>query len=228
MRCNAKQDPIGFFWLTYSVIATVVLGCVFSHSLFANSVSRECVGADPGDYCATSEIVVFPGEYVYENRPGCDKSVGTIFASVAQTYGRSTRTQASEYAGSLNNQNLVQLDRSTHLSGGDLNLLGREGRVANCALLAIAIPRNAILKGANVEAAEERGSEWHACSLSEDCPIGWSSFDKVLQQDTPNGIVIAVPFKNWSHNRARRARLTVYFTPPSAGWTPPLPVSPAN
>jgi hypothetical protein len=207
------------------VLAGLITAVPIANS--GDSVVRGCPGARPNDYCVSSEMVVYPGEYVYETAPPCDKNLASSWNNIVSDYDHSIVPGITQYAGPLTASSAaLQANPSVRLPRGLLAL--GPGRLANCALIAVAIPKGAVFQGARIDVSEERSSQWQSCKVAEDCPVGWSRFEwDPAPIVTSNGILIGTAFKNWSHNRARRARLTVYFTPPGT-WAPVPAVDPPS
>jgi hypothetical protein len=201
---------VAVLWLS---VATVVAGPV-------SSVVQGCPGSQGNEWCATAQVTVVPGDYVNTATPSCDKNVAATWEGLVFSYEHSRFPNVSQYAGALTADSpvLMQSENANALWG--LSALG-PSRLANCAVLALAVPQGSTVRKLKREAREQFDVGWHECGTDQDCPIGWSGFEpEVLQAATTTGTVVGGVFKNWSHNRQREARLTVYFDPPSASWSP--------
>jgi hypothetical protein len=103
-------------------------------------------------------------------------------------------------------------------------LLHFEGKEpsAQCRLICAVYPSDAKVKNVEMWAAEE-GQPVRKCSLDSNgefpCEVGWSKWTKpVLLQQRQSSVACGV-FMNWSHNRNRKASMTLEFKP-SPKWHP--------
>lgn len=205
----------------------------------ASVVAVPCEGCAERLFVATATREVAPGDYVHEDDPACAAVSGVAHP---QTLWKEVERYAAEWRGDEGAEGaaaafagpvlrpatdeLARPSRGVRIEG-DLGraLSGLTQPSAACAILAVVVPRGAIVDGITFEAAEAshgRERTWHACA-GDSCLEGWSRFEAARQFPTPSGaLLVATLFKNWSHDRARRARLNVAFIPPP-GWVPPEP-----
>jgi hypothetical protein len=174
----------------------------------------------------STEAVVGPGEYAYKNDPQCDPATNTQIDQIVKAYADSQVPGISYFAGDFLRNVSTQLGSTIKQ-----NIRGTVGEllqpfvgdsVANCAVLTIAIPKGSKYTGYRLE-ARESGGQWQQCPTGmADCPIGWAAFREEPDATRGNhgGIIFVSTFKNWSHDRTREGRLTIFFVPPEL-WAPP-------
>ena len=208
------------------------LGLLFLLSVFAApsfgqaTAIGQCDGCSPQEAAASVEFEVGPGDYVYENDPGCDQDTNTAIQQLANAYANSQVPGISLFAGPILNNIGSELGNAIKRSvGGSLGEWAQwftGQRTANCAVMALAMPKGSRYTGYRYEAREANGA-WQKCPTGQiDCPIGWSAFRAAPAITwTGNGGVATSTFKNWSGDRTRFARFSVFFVPPDNSWARP-------
>jgi hypothetical protein len=165
-----------------------------------------------GSYDLTAEVWVDHGDYALNNNHPCsaDHSAQIAALSAAVQKAISLKPELAVLASPLVNSLATEAVKFVAQQGGDLGGILVPDRAANCSLVAVKIPA-----GANVEAisymAGDGGRGVSTCpgQPNQDCGVGWCRFDPA----TRDGQVVAALFRNWSHDRARWASLTVRYRP---------------
>jgi hypothetical protein len=85
---------------------------------------------------------------------------------------------------------------------------GQPNADSNCQNVYVFLPLTAHVAAVGNAAREYGSATWGACNPY--CSVGWSKFEGSYQiYSTPNNVVVAWTFKNWSHNRTREAMVSV-------------------
>jgi hypothetical protein len=190
------------------------------------TAAGQCDSCQANEASATIAYIVGPGDYVYENDPGCDSDTNTAINKLVQAYANSQVPGISLFAGPFLSDVSSQLGNAIkqNVGGslGDWLQVFTGQRTANCAVMAVAMPAGSKYTGYRYE-ARETGGGWQKCPTGNtDCPIGWSAYrESPTIRWTDNGGLAVTTFKNWSGDRTREARFTVYFVPPTNTWAPP-------
>jgi hypothetical protein len=190
------------------------------------TAAGQCEWCQANEASATVTYVVGPGDYVYQNDPGCDSDTNTAINQLVQAYANSQVPGISLFAGPFLTDGSSQLGNAIkqNVGGslGDWLQVFTGQRTANCAVMAVAMPAGSQYTAYRYE-AREAGGGWQKCPTgTADCPIGWSACREPPNvRWTNNGGIAVTTFKNWSGDRTREARFTVYFVPPTNTWAPP-------
>lgn len=215
--------------------AAVSVALVVSPSSHGSVVRDTSSPESAPRYIASATREIANGDYVHTTSPSCGRVPGLgggseIWDAVA-AWAESWAPPPGNpmYAGPLlrpDSINLVAPPAGVAIEGDLGRLLSKAlAPRSACAVLAVAVPEGFIVEQITYEAAENSEVDdraWHGCSLGSDCLQGWSRFEEARVYSSVSGtLIIASIFKNWAHNRARRARMNVSFTAP-AGWTPRL------
>jgi hypothetical protein len=102
---------------------------------------------------------------------------------------------------------------------------GPKSQHSTCVLLSVVVPKDALIVGVrlhnhDIDAAAADPGVFATCQPAIDCPNGWSKFLGYPETtDDANAKAVSTIFANWSHNRRRVGKLTVFFTMPP-GKTP--------
>lgn len=140
---------------------------------------------------ADKTIVVAPGGYATVSNPPCaDANFSDIY-------------------------NLGKLKFPT---GVDQLTSATQGDSATCVAVKLEIPGATVSPLFLLEASED-GQSWRPCDISDIpwavCQIGWSAWAlrtfhyERAESAGPGPVTIVAVFKNWSHDRTRKARITV-------------------
>jgi hypothetical protein len=122
------------------------------------------------------------------------------------------------FVGQLAGVAAKQVEDAARKTGGSLSELavdlGASERYAKCGTVAVVVPTGAKITDVVTLAREADGGDWSECSEEPPtlpgnhlCAIGWSGWTW-----NANGRVVVGVFKNWSHDRARGARLVVRYS----------------
>ena len=201
----------------------------------ASVVKLPASGDSQPRYLASATREIGPGDYVHTSNPICGNFTGEFAGKslwdLVEVFSKQWQPPvgaAGTYAGPVlrpDSTELLAAPNGVQIQGDVGRLLsGVTNPAAACVALAVVIPRGAIVDTITYEAAENseiQDRAWRPCEANVDCLEGWSKFESARQYQTPSGAwMIAAVFKNWANDRARRARLNVYFFAPE-GWEPP-------
>lgn len=183
-----------------------------------------CEECKDNEFAVSAVVEIGPGDYVYENDPSCGNDLNTGLQELIRLYANSQIPGISSYAGPI-------LDGISTALGDTIktNIHGSLGQWlspltnphANCRIVAVIIPKGSQYKGYRLEmcSSEHNFDHWNKYGVGADC--GWCKFaTEPIVEWTPNGGIVYTTFKNWSHDRTRRAKITAYFLPPE-NWQPP-------
>ena len=171
---------------------------------------RTCIECRPGEWAISVEAVAGPAT------TPCDDSLAADGRELSALLGRSIALELKEVAAPAP-QALVWMgsgESSTRVA----ELLGEDSNA--CRIVAAVIPKAGRFRGLRMEAADASGIG--DCLADRPCPVGrahWIGQPRVSREPSSN--VIWGLFVNEASDRARRARLTVYFAAPNRGWEPP-------
>ena len=88
-----------------------------------------------------------------------------------------------------------------------------------CQLAGVVLPRSASFSGYVLEAWDSLGGR--ACRADISCAVGKARWlDEPIVVEGSERTVVYDIFKNSSSRRERRAKMTIYFKPPSPDWVP--------
>ncbi len=170
---------------------------------------QSCIECRPGEWAVSVEAVAAPGG----DRAACPEARYDEGEALSELLGNAVQLELKAVA--------APADAAAGWLDGPAaagELLGDAGQP--CRLLAVVLPKAARFRGVRLEAADLSGVG--DCLAGDDCPVGganWLGEPRVDRQ--PNATVVWSLFVNQSPRRERRARLTVYFAPPSRTWAPP-------
>ena len=171
---------------------------------------RNCVECRPGEFAISVESVVGPA-----SRP-CDGPSEADGRELASLLGSSIALELNEVAAPAA-QAVTQM-ASAEPGARAAELLGDDSSA--CRIVAAVIPKAGRFRGVRMEAADASGVG--DCQADRPCPVGrarWIGQPRVAREPSAN--VIWGLFVNEAPDRARRARLTVYFAAPYRAWDPP-------
>lgn len=170
---------------------------------------RTCDECRPGEWAISVEAVAGPA-----GTP-CAGSLDDDGRELAALLGGSIALELKEVAAPAS-QALAQMP-SGESTERAARLLGDDSRA--CRIVAAVIPKAGRFRGLRMEAAD--GSGVGDCQADRPCPVGrarWIGQPRVSRESSSN--VIWGLFVNEAPDRARRARLTVYFAAPYRTWDP--------
>lgn len=177
-----------------------------------------CSECEPGEWAVAAEQeAARAGESRREQQ--CSQAFVDGAAEAARLLADSNAPRLETYAGPL----LTAMWR-LESEGRDAveELLGpRTDPASHCQLAGAVLPAGAEFTGYVIEAWDVLGGR--ACLAGFDCAVGqarWLGEPEVVVGDERT--VVYGIFKNRSTRRERRARLTIYFRPPSDDWMPAM------
>lgn len=178
-----------------------------------------CSISDPPADCegmwATSISVRVPnGAYVHVADPGCMNDAAAELTKVLAAAAEAQVPGISRFAGPITTAMDTEIKRFYRANGG-----GDFGRLTSpyakngalCAPIALIVPVDSRIEGFRFEAAESGGG-YSRCRVGADCGIGWSKYQAqpIVRSNSAMKTVTAI-FMNWSHDRTRRAKMTVFL-----------------
>jgi hypothetical protein len=171
-----------------------------------------------GQYEATMNVLVEHGDYATTADPACSPEYRPQLRRFLEAVVLAARWKPwlKVVAGPILGDLADRVDQELRQHGGTIAELLAPDRIAKCVPLAMAFP-----EGSNVEVFLSAGDGDRGASSCENegpwipCGVGHAAFVDL----TINSNFVVATFKNWSHNRARWASMTVRFTPPP-GWRP--------
>jgi hypothetical protein len=173
---------------------------------------RSCIECRPGEWAISVEAVAGPAS------TPCRDSLDADGEELAALLGASVRLELKEVAAPAP-EALAYLE-DAEASTRSADLIGDSTRA--CRIVAAVIPKAARFRGLRMEAADASGIG--DCQANQPCPVGrarWLGQPRVAREPSAN--VIWGLFANEAPDRARRARLTIYFAAPNRAWKPPQP-----
>jgi hypothetical protein len=163
-------------------------------------------------YSATDGWSVGPGDYIFqEGVPDCG---GHEFDGIAEAAKAIAAYRMGGLYGSLASVLQSGIEQFAPKMGGDgakiFDQLFGGDRFANCVPVSVVIPIGAHITGILYEASDGSGSG--PCAIGQDCQVGWSRFDPPQYFNAGDSLVVTSVFRNWSADRTRNVKMTVYFT----------------
>lgn len=188
----------------------------------ACSIAEPPANCDSSMWALRVEITAPNGAYVHVPDPGCMNDSAGEIAKVLQAAVVAATPSLALFSGPISKLAAQPIAQHMKSQGGDIGKLfspyAKNG--ALCAPLVAVVPVNADVVGFRLLAAEAGGG-FARCSAGADCPIGWSKFQTSPVENKGSAIrAYSTVFMNWSHNRARRAQMIVFYKLPAG--TKPL------
>jgi len=193
---------------------------------------RNCgskLGCNPGETNVTVWVGVPPGDYIQaDGIPPCaggeltSAKLQAVLSTVAAVVLKDPNLKI--LAQPLTTQLAKRIDEVAGRTGGEggkiYSILFNRGRYASCDTLSVVIPsdfqyRSVVLYAEDNTGARAEDLEGHGQGCGADWKgWGWCSFDPVKVENGQNGRSIAsVRFRNWSHDRTRRAAVSFFLRP---------------
>jgi hypothetical protein len=198
----------------------VILSLSIANGEERPSTKGNCPECKAGESAVENTVIVGPGDYVYENDPGCSQNMSESARQAGRLAADYALPGLSAFAGPLVDQATNEVSKFINS-----NIHGDIGRLlspytnprANCTLVTLLIPAKAEYSGFRIEAWDgANGNQPERCTAGQDCAGGWCKFtSEPVVNRLDETTLVYVTFKNWSHNRDRAARLTVYFKRPA-------------
>jgi hypothetical protein len=162
-------------------------------------------------YSTSEEWTVGPGDYILDDGvPGCGQHSFDVVAEAAQAVAAARMGGVYGSLGSVLQSAAKQARPEIGgFVGQALDQIFGGGRFANCVPVSVVIPAGARVTAIVLEAGDGTGTR--NCTVGQDCQIGWSRFDAPQFLGAGDSQVITSQFRNWSGDRTRTARMTVYF-----------------
>jgi len=162
-------------------------------------------------YSTYEEWTVGPGDYILDDGvPGCGQHSLDVVASAAQALAA---YETGGIYGSLGSVLSTVAQQAQPNIGGfvgqAMDAIFGGNRFANCVPVSVVIPAGAQITSIQLQAGDGTGTR--QCIVGSDCEIGWSRFDAPQVLAAGQSKVITSLFRNWSADRTRTARMTVYF-----------------
>ena len=180
-----------------------------------------CPKCKPGEFATTANKLVGHGDYVYVENPPCAGEVSGDVKKLGRAAADGALPGLSEAAGPLVDQASVAAAKyiGSQVRGTIGDLLSKYTNPhAECQLVAAVIPKEANVTAYSLMAGDgDRGvgkcekdaNGWIVCS------VGWSKWQDPQDETNEKTQLVGAVFMNWSHDRARWASLTVFYTMPN-------------
>jgi hypothetical protein len=196
-----------------------------SDSLPACQVSPQ--PADCANLWATFiDVEIPPGKYTYTPTPGCLSDVKNSVTQYLIAAAAARNPKTALFAGEIGRVLSGPLDNyvDDHVRGEIGRALNPHGdNTARCATLTVNVPAKGEAVGFRLEMTDHwEGGVWRRCHVGDECGQGWCKFpNPPVLQGNEYAQLVTVQFMNWSDNRPRHAKMTVFYKLP-AGHPPPL------
>lgn len=187
-----------------------------NHSIDAG----DCPKCKAGEFSTTAERLVDHGDYVYVENPSCSADVSQDVKKAGRALADGALPGLSEAAGPLVDQQSVNVIRvvGSQTRGVVGELLSKYSNPhAQCELVCAVIPKEANVTAYSLMAGdgdrgvakcEKEGNGWIVCG------VGWSKWQDPQEEKNEKTQIACGTFMNWSHDRARWASMTVFYTMP--------------
>lgn len=178
-----------------------------------------CTECRSGEWSASAEVVAAPAPS--GKATACPRRMSAAGERAAQLLGEAGELELRSFAGpalSVDSPDARPLLEDTPRDEIE-NLLDPDAD-ASCRWVGVVLPKGARFIGFRFEAAD--ASHLGDCLPNRECAIGrctWVSAPRV--ERGASATVVHALFVNQASDRPRRGRLTAYFLPPRAGWSPP-------
>ncbi|MCK6424665.1 MAG: hypothetical protein L6Q75_06175 [Burkholderiaceae bacterium] len=199
-----------------------LLGIMVTPAIAQESTLSACSVAEPPKNCednmwALRVAINAPnGAYVHVPDPGCMNDSAAEIQKALQAAAASASPKLALFSGPISKLAAQPIAQAMKSQGGDIGKLfspyAKNG--ALCAPLVAVVPVEADVIGFRLLAGEASGG-LSRCSPGADCPIGWSKFQTTPVQNKAVAMrTYSTVFMNWSHDRARRAEMLVFYKLP--------------
>jgi len=180
----------------------------------------DCPKCQAGEFSTTAERLVGTGDYVYEENPPCSSDVSADVKKLGRALADDALPGLGEAAGPLVDQ--ASANAARFIGGQTRGFVGElfskySNPKAQCELVCAIIPKDASVKAYSLMAGdgdrgvgkcEKEGNGWIVCS------VGWSKWQDPQEEKNDKTQVACATFMNWSHDRARWASMSVYYSMP--------------
>lgn len=190
-------------------------------SYLSSWASGDCAGCREGEWAVISQVIVIEADPRVTRSGACpgdltglEEAASTLAAAAGDRLGGFAGPAAVAMGGGAG----AMVDAATR--GRLRDLVSPHGDVSSsCRMVGVFLPAGATFVGYQYEAWDALGGG--GCVADRDCPVGSARWhgEPAAVDAGPTRFVFGI-FENRSTRRERRAKLTVYFRPPSAGWSP--------
>jgi hypothetical protein len=185
-----------------------------------SAAAGSCSECQPGEWAVASEQVAATTRTAPDPRHCPDTFVAAAREAV-QLLADTAAARLDDYAGPV----LTALFRLPPSAARERlqELLGpATDPESYCQLAGVVLPRSTAYTGYVLEAWDSLGGR--TCQADVSCAVGMARWlNEPLVVAGAERVVVYSVFKNSSSRRERRARMTVYFQPPSPTWRPAGP-----
>lgn len=225
----SKRVYAGLCFLTFVLVMSVLLNAQEkpgqpglpvpgNHSAAAG----DCPKCKTGEFSTTVQKLVEHGEYVYVVDPPCSSDVSADVTKLGRALADGALPGLSDAAGPLVDQASANAARfiGSQVRGTVGEILSKYTNPhAQCELVCAVIPKDAN----NVQAyslwAGDGARGVGKCEKDANgwivCPVGQSKWMDPQETKNEKTQIACATFMNWSHDRARWASMTVYYTMPA-------------
>jgi len=210
-----------------SVVGVAIAGFLLScpPATAQESTVKACTVENPPFECQNNmwalkiEIPVPNGAYVHVPDPGCmNETTGQVEKALQAAVAAGGPTLAL-FSGPIAKLAAGPVAQALKNQGGDIGRLyspyAKNG--ALCAPMVAVVPLKAKLIGFRLLATDaQNGNVMKRCSPGIDCTIQWSKFQQAPVESVNGSMrTYTTIFMNWSHDRARRAQMILFYTLPT-------------
>lgn len=173
-----------------------------------------CPDCKPGEWALSLELAAAPGRPLPTGSTECSPEAAERFAEIARLLGGSTPVTSVSGAGPLIDpwSGAVNgaVDAALHARIAELAAPYVNGS-SGCQVLAVLLPSGARFSGYAYEARDRSSSV--GCIAAQECALGdavWPDHPVIDRSDA--AILVRATFNNYSPDRTRVGKLTVYYT----------------
>jgi hypothetical protein len=213
-----------FFYLTFVFAMSGASGAQGQAGLPApgnhSSEAGNCPKCNVGEFSTTAQKLVERATYVYVEDPPCSLDVNSDVKKLGNALDDAALPGLSDAAGPLVDQASAQavksIDAESREAVGEV-LSKYTDPHEQCALVCAVIPKAAKVQAYSLMAGDgDRGAG--KCETEANgwikCSVGSAKWDEPQEERYYETHVVCTTFMNWSHDRARWASMTVYYTMP--------------
>jgi hypothetical protein len=186
-----------------------------------SAAAGDCPKCKSGEFGTTVEKWVDHGDYVYVPNPPCSSSVSDDVKKIGRTLADNALPGLSQAAGGIVDDITAKAVKfiGSQARGTIGEILSRyTNPQAQCELVCAVIPQNATYNNSISLLAGDGDRGAGACTLDANgdipCSVGWSKWQQPKHEQNEATQLVCSVFMNWSHDRARWASMTVFYTMP--------------
>jgi hypothetical protein len=181
----------------------------------------DCPKCNTGEFSTTVEKLVEHGDYVYVVDPPCSSDVSADVTKLGRAAADGALPGLSEAAGPLVDQASANAAKfiGSQARGTIGEILSKYTNPhAQCEVVCAVIPKDASTQAYSLWAGDgDRGAS--KCEQDANgwivCPVGFSKWVDPQETKNEKTQLACSTFMNWSHDRARWASMSVYYTMPA-------------